>query len=161
MRKACTAHILTLIVDNEFGVLTRITAQIRREGWNIQTLDVAECLEPTLSRITLSLECFDTTLPNVIHRLSKLACVRSVTAYDDETQLCWEMMIVGLKAGTKWEDLSGVAIGGKLLREHNGKFYYECSGTPWELTEAIKILSDGSEVDIVRTGPVVLEYEKE
>ena len=91
--QARDAHILTLTVDNEFGVLTRITAQIRREGWNIKSLAAEETADRSISRITLALQCFDSTLPSVVSRLSRLACVRHVSAYDAARCICRELTI--------------------------------------------------------------------
>ncbi|MDL2257620.1 acetolactate synthase small subunit [Eubacteriales bacterium OttesenSCG-928-K08] len=156
MKKPQTAHILTLMVDNEFGVLTRITAQIRREGWNIKSLAVAECMEPSVSRITLSLECFDTTLPNVVHRLSRLACVRSVTPCDDSIHLSRELAIVRAKPSAAKAVIAIAAEFGAKIVETEQEVTLELSGDPVTLDDFCKRLNEIPDVDVARTGPIVL-----
>lgn len=150
-----TAHILTLMVDNEFGVLTRITSQIRREGWNIKSLAVAESTDTAISRITVALECFDATLPTVLHRLSKLACVRTVTAYEPEQYVCRELLVAKLGAPEKLEQLRE-AYAFSVLEGTNGAVL-EFAGTPQELDAFILALEKLGEKNIARTGPITLE----
>lgn len=158
MKKEQTVHILTLIVDNEFGVLTRITAQIRREGWNIKSLSVAECLDPAISRITLALVCFDATLPSVIHRLSRLACVRSAIPCDLEKHVCRELALLGVKTEQP-EALAALiaAQGARTLGEQEGYTLIEATGLPEALDAFVEKIQEIAELIIVRTGPVVLD----
>lgn len=76
-------YTIGLTVDNEFGVLTRVTALIRREGWNIKSLSVDETERSDISRMTIDLECAEHTAEQVIKRLSRLASVRAI---DDLTR---------------------------------------------------------------------------
>lgn len=153
--KERTAHILTLMVDNEFGVLTRITSQIRREGWNIKSLAVAESADPAISRITVALECFDATLPTVLHRLSRLACVRSVTAYEPERYVCRELLVAKLDAPEKLEALQETYVF-RVIGDTNGAVL-ELAGTPQELDAFVLALEKLGEKNIARTGPITLE----
>ncbi len=155
MVKVNQAHILTLMVDNEFGVLTRITAQIRREGWNIKSLAVAESIDPAISRITLALECFDATLPTVLHRLSKLACVRSVTAYDPEKYACRELVVAILQNNAHIDTL--VKQFSCRVLESGEHPVVELVAMPSELDVFILALEAYGEKNIARTGPITLE----
>lgn len=150
-------HILTLMVDNEFGVLTRITAQIRREGWNIKSLAVAESMDPAISRITLSLECFDATLPTVLHRLSRLACVRSVTAYDASTYVCRELAIARVCCTEEALDALRREHEVRVVADSPAAKILELSGAPEELDALILSLEKFGEVNVARTGPITLE----
>lgn len=154
-----TPHILTLMVDNEFGVLTRITSQIRREGWNIKSLAVAESTDSAISRITLALECFDTTLPMVVQRLVKLACVQSVSAYDPAKQVCRELAVavVHLQDG----ELAGIIeqFNPTILSRQNGATTMELVGTPARLLEFVQELNMLNERSVARTGPITLDIQ--
>jgi acetolactate synthase-1/3 small subunit len=68
---------INLLVDNEFGVLTRITALVRREGFNIKSLAAEVTEDPRLSQLLISVECLVSALPRVLGRLNKLECVKS------------------------------------------------------------------------------------
>lgn len=151
------AHILTLLVDNEFGVLTRITAQIRREGWNIKSLAVAESMDPAVSRITLALECYDTTLPEVMHRLSRLACVRSVTAYHPEQYVCRELAIVRVLAEGPAVEETAQRFGARTLTRQAGVTLLELTAEPAELNEFLLALRNLADVSVARTGAITLE----
>ena len=76
-----------LLVDNEFGVLTRITALVRRDGVNIHSLAVTDTEKVELSHMMLSVECIETRLPRLLEQLQKLSCVKKAIALDDSFQL--------------------------------------------------------------------------
>lgn len=65
-----------LLVDNEFGVLTRITAMLRREGFNIKSLAVEVTDNPEISQMLITVECIDSAVSKVLSRLNKLGCVK-------------------------------------------------------------------------------------
>ena len=155
--KGRVAHILTLMVDNEFGVLTRITAQIRREGWNIKSLAVAETLDPAISRITLALECYDTTLPEVMHRLSRLACVRSVTAYSPDQYVCRELCIARVSSEGEAVQQAAQRFGAHLLSQDGGVSLLEMTAEPAQLDAFLQALRELGEISVARTGAITLE----
>jgi acetolactate synthase-1/3 small subunit len=65
-----------MLVDNEFGVLTRITAMLRREGFNIKSLAVEVTDIPEISQMLISVECLESAVSRVLIRLNKLGCVK-------------------------------------------------------------------------------------
>lgn len=90
---------IDLRVDNEFGVLTRITALVRREGFNIVSLAVNATGHPEISRLLLAVECIDTAFVKVMNRLKKLGCVREAVEVDESFDLSAELdcLFAGLK----------------------------------------------------------------
>lgn len=72
-------YILTMMVDNNMGVLTRITTQIRREGLNIRRLLVEETENPEISRLTMTFSCLQGFYGDVLKRFSQMSCVRELT----------------------------------------------------------------------------------
>lgn len=76
-----------LLVDNEFGVLTRITALVRRDGFNIKSLAVTETKNPGVSRLLIAVECVDSAFPKVLSRLGKLGCVKSAAWIEESFDL--------------------------------------------------------------------------
>jgi len=150
------AHILTMLVDNEFGVLTRITAQIRREGWNIKSIAAQETEDTAVTRITLTLECFDSTLPSVVHRLSRLACVRGVTAFDAEGFLCRELALARVaasEAARKTARRFGAAVAG----ETEETLLLQLAAEPAVLDAFLDELRAEGDTAYARTGAVTLE----
>jgi len=78
---------IDLLVDNEFGVLTRITALLRREGFNIISLAVNTTGNPEVSRLLIAVECIDSAFGRAMARLVKLGCVRKAARADDDFDL--------------------------------------------------------------------------
>ena len=85
---------LKLLVDNEFGVLTRITALIRREGLNIKSLAVEVTENPELSQVLISVECIINSLPKVLSRLNKLGCVKKAVQVSERFDLSKQLQSV-------------------------------------------------------------------
>ena len=75
MPKKC---ILVMDVDDEFGVLTRITGRIRREGLNIAELSVAQTSVAGISRMTIRVELRGIPVEQVISRLARFDCVKDI-----------------------------------------------------------------------------------
>ena len=152
------AHILTLTVDNEFGVLTRVTAQIRREGWNIKSLAAEETADPSVSRITLALQCFDATLPSVVNRLSRLACVRHVSAFDAERCICREL-VVARTADAPGARAVAERFLAQVISSENGIMLLQLTAEPKTLNAFLEALRKEGEVASARTGAITLEKE--
>ncbi|MDR2909081.1 MAG: acetolactate synthase small subunit [Oscillospiraceae bacterium] len=160
--KANTRSVFTLMVDNEFGVLTRITALIRRWGWNIRSLAVAETKTPEISRLTVCLECRHFSLEHVLEKLSTLNCVREVTLYEEETQVSREFALLRLSCGESL--LAGLCerCDARVLeREADGSVILTVSAQPDELDALVAELAGKGLADIARTGAIALRRGRE
>jgi len=155
--KAQSVHILTLLVDNEFGVLTRITGQIRREGWNIKSLAVAETTDEAISRLTLALECFDAKLNDVIQRLSRLDCVRSVTAYKPEEHLCRELLLARVSVLQESVEKLINKYEARVISSEGDSFVIELTAERSKVDSFLHELQKFGSVQAARTGAITLE----
>jgi acetolactate synthase I/III small subunit len=154
-----TVQTLILMVDNEFGVLTRVTALVRREGWNIKSLVVAETMNPAISRLTISVECIDSTLPRVLDRLGHLACVGSITAYSEESHISRELVMITM--GCECRELAikaAEAIGAHVIPTAACECVtFEFTGSPEHAVNLIAALKPYGIQNIARSGIVTLE----
>lgn len=155
--KANTSAVFTLLVDNEFGVLTRITALIRRAGWNIRSLAVAETKTPEISRLTICLECRHHTLEQVLQRLGNLACVREISLYEPANQVARELALLHVTA----EDETALQalcekLGATVLEQDGAHVMLAAVCGEGELDAAMPELLAGGLVEIARTGAVSL-----
>jgi len=157
--KQRTVHILTVMVDNEFGVITRITAQIRREGWSIKSLAVSESTDDSaVSRITLALECYAATLPMVLYRISRLACVRSVTAYEPEKYVSREMTLVHIN--TKNKDALEAMLkefGATIINWQGDDIVCQLVDVPEQQDVFLERIQKLGATSIARTGAITME----
>lgn len=155
--------VFTLMVDNEFGVLTRITALIRRAGWNIRSLAVAETAVSTVSRLTICLECRNTTLEYVLRKLGRLDCVRDISIFTPETQVQQEMAILRItpEALATLEDVDGLAV--KPLYSDERELMLAVSGESALIDTALDALREKGLLEAARTGMIAMKkaYEHE
>lgn len=149
MPKVC--QILTMQVDNEFGVLTRITSLIRREGLNIKGLSVAETVSPSLSRLTVNVEMQGIALSHILDRLSRLDCVRRVSVYREDTTVKRELaLVLCLRTSTLWQ-------GRPIVWENESAVCFELTGTPEEVDGFLAGAADQGVIDVARGGAVTIE----
>ena len=76
-------HTISVLVENKFGVLTRVAGLFSGRGYNIDTLNVAPTQDATASRMTIVTRGDDTTLEQIVKQLRKLYDVKSVMVQDD------------------------------------------------------------------------------
>ena len=76
-------HTISILVENEFGVLARVAGLFSGRGFNIESLSVAETLDPTVSRITLVTRGDDQVLEQIEKQLNKLIAVIKVIDFTD------------------------------------------------------------------------------
>lgn len=150
-------HILTLLVDNEFGVLTRITALIRREGWNIKSLAVSETINHGTSRLTISLECLDSALPAVLTRLDRFDCVHSVTAFSQATHICRELAVLQTCAERESVMSAALKYGARIILDEHGCLTLELSESPENIDAFLSEMETLGLQGYTRTGATTLE----
>lgn len=153
-----TVQTLILLVDNEFGVLTRVTALVRREGWNIKSLAVAETMNTAVSRLTISVECLDSTLPTVLQRIGKLACVRAISCHSAATHISRELVLIAVgEQGRAAAEAAAAAFGANAEEFPGGGVLIEFAGLPSRADELIAALEPFGIQNIARSGVVTLE----
>lgn len=150
--------VFTLMVDNEFGVLTRITALIRRAGWNIRSLAVAETAVAEISRLTICLECKHNTLEYVLERLSKLNCVRDVSIFSRESQVARELALARVKTADTARLAEFCAAYGAVTVSESALEKTLClTLEPAAMDEALRELRPLGLLDVARSGTVALK----
>src|SRR5580698_492224 len=94
-------HTLSVLVENKFGVLTRISGLFSGRGFNIDTLNVAPTQDPTTSRMTIVVKGDDTVLEQVTKQLNKLVEVIKVQDYRDDEYVDRELVLLKINADSK------------------------------------------------------------
>ena len=87
-------HVITLLVENEFGVLARIAGLFSGRGFNIESLCVAETLDPTVSTMTIVTRGDDQIIEQVLKQLNKLIPVIKVVDLIEKDFVEREMVLV-------------------------------------------------------------------
>src|SRR5512135_1860560 len=91
-------HVITLLVENEFGVLARIAGLFSGRGFNIESLCVAETLDPTVSTMTIVTHGDDQIIEQVLKQLNKLIPVIKVMDLIEKEFVEREMILVKVNA---------------------------------------------------------------
>ena len=91
-------HIISVLVENEFGVLARVAGLFSGRGFNIESLSVAETLDPTVSRITLVTRGDDQVLEQIEKQLNKLVRVIKVTDFTETEHVERELVLIKVAA---------------------------------------------------------------
>jgi acetolactate synthase-1/3 small subunit len=94
-------HTISVLVENKFGVLTRVAGMISGRGFNIDSLNVAPTHEAALSRITIVLRGDDSSLDLCTKQLRKLVNVVEVMDFKDQLAVARELVLVKVKADSK------------------------------------------------------------
>jgi acetolactate synthase-1/3 small subunit len=152
-------HIISVLVENEFGVLARIAGLFSGRGFNIESLCVAETTEPTVSRITLVTSGDDRVLEQITKHLNKLVNVIKVSDFSTVEHVERELVLVKVTADakTRGEVLSVVNIfRGKVVDVASGSYIVEVTGTEDKIAAFINLLRPFGIKEVVRTGIVAM-----
>ena len=152
-------HVITLLVENEFGVLTRIAGLFSGRGFNIETLCVAETLDPTVSSMTIVTRGDDQILEQVLKQLNKLISVIKVVDLIEKDFVEREMVLVKASATpeTREEILRVVDIfRGKVIDVGAKTYTIEVTGDEKKINALLALLKPLGIKELVRTGRVAM-----
>ncbi|MES2636052.1 MAG: acetolactate synthase small subunit, partial [Pseudomonadota bacterium] len=97
-------HIISLLMENEAGALSRVAGLFSARGYNIESLTVAVTEDPTLSRMTIVTAGSDEVIEQIIKQLNKLVDVVKVLDLNDGKYIERELMLVKVKASANFKD---------------------------------------------------------
>ncbi|MDY6988213.1 MAG: acetolactate synthase small subunit [Thermodesulfobacteriota bacterium] len=156
-------HTMSLLVDNEPGVLARVSTLFSGRGFNIESLCVAETLDPAVSRITLVTRGDDAVAEQITKQLNKLINVIKVTDLTATECVEREMALikVSAKADFRAEILRMVDIFRcKVVDVSPAHYTMEVTGTADKLAAILSLLKPMGIKEIARTGAIALSREK-
>ena len=152
-------HTISVLVENEFGVLARVAGLFSGRGFNIESLSVAETLDPTVSRITLVTRGDDQVLEQIEKQLNKLINVIRVSDFANTEHVERELVLVKVAVGEKnrGELMSIVDIfRAKIIDVGNESCIVEITGTEDKVGKFIELLKPLGLLEVVRTGRVAM-----
>jgi acetolactate synthase I/III small subunit len=152
-------HVITLLVENEFGVLARVAGLFSGRGFNIESLCVAETLDPAASTMTIVTRGDDQIIEQVIKQLNKLVSVIKVVDLVEKDFVEREMVLVKVSAnaGTREEILRVVDIfRGKVVDVGSKTYTIEVTGDEKKINAILSLLKPLGIKELVRTGRVAM-----
>jgi len=156
-------HILSMLVDNQPGVLSRVAGLFSGRGFNIDSLCVSETTDPLISRITLVAVGDMNILEQIKKQLNKLVNVIKVMDFTEADFVQRETALVKVRA--KPENRAEILRMADIFRStvvDVGTEYYtlEVTGDDGKISAFLKLLKPMGVREIARTGPVALAREK-
>jgi acetolactate synthase I/III small subunit len=158
-KPAAMRHIISVLVENEFGVLAKIAGLFSGRGFNIESLCVAETTDPTVSRITLVTSGDDRVLEQITKHLNKLVNIIRVCDFSGISHVERELVLVKVAAesSTRADVLNVVSIfRGKVVDVAGTSYVLEVTGTSDKIKAFIDLLKPFGILEIVRTGIVAM-----
>jgi len=153
-------HTLSIMVENRFGELSRIVGLFSARGYNIESLTVAETLDPKVSRMTLVTTGNDETINQITRQLDKQVRVLEATDMTGFSHIEREMALINVKAEAgvaRQEVLSLVNIfRAKVVDVSADGIIVEATGDWAKVSALIELLKPLGIREIVRTGAVAI-----
>jgi acetolactate synthase-1/3 small subunit len=152
-------HIISMLVENEAGALSRISGLFSARGYNIESLTVAPTNDPSMSRMTLVTSGNDDIVEQIKKQLNKLIDVIKLQDLAQGEHVEREMMLIKLKAaGGDREELKRLAdiFRAKVIDVTDLSYVVELTGASKKLDAFIQAVPEGLITEVVRSGPTAI-----
>lgn len=152
-------HTIAVLVENEFGVLSRVAGLFSGRGFNIDSLSVAPTNDEAMSRMTIVTRGDEQILEQITKHLNKLIDIIKVIDFTDETAIEREMALIKVTAedAARAEVLRIVDIfRAKVIDTTPKSFTVEVTGAPSKIDAILDLLRPLGLKELVRTGPVAI-----
>jgi len=152
-------HTISVLVENEFGVLSRVAGLFSGRGFNIESLCVAETLDPTISTMTIVTSGNDAIIEQVLKQLNKLINVIKVVDFKDLDYVSREMVLVKVNAEerTRAEVLRMTEIfRGKIIDVSPKTYTLLITGDEEKLKAFLALIKPLGIKELVRTEPIAM-----
>lgn len=147
--------ILSILVDNTAGVLSRVSGLFSRRGYNIDSLTVGETENPKFSRMTVVVSGEDQILDQIRKQVAKLEDVLELKELLPEESVCRELVLVKVKADvSNRQNVISVAdiFRAKIVDVAKDSLMIELTGNPTKIDAFLNLLEGFQILEIVRTG---------
>ena len=149
-----------VLVDNEPGVLSRVSGLFFRRGFNIESLAVGPTQDNEVSRITIVVKGDDAHIEQLVQQLYKLICVQKVQVMQPRNAVERQLLLVKVKADvTEREGLMRLVdiFKAKVLDVTKSSMVLQITGDNDKIDALMSLLDDYGILELVRTGVVALE----
>ncbi len=152
-------HMLSLLVENHQGVLAKIASLIAAKGYNIDSLSVAETLDPTVSRMTMAVRGDEWVMEQMVKQFHRIIDVIKVMDLTDEAHVSREMLFVRVNAepANRAEILRITEIfRGRIVDVTPSTYTIEVTGEESKVQAFLELLQPFGIQEIVRSGPLAI-----
>lgn len=152
-------HTISVLVENKFGVLTRVAGLFSGRGYNIDTLNVAPTQDATASRMTIVTHGDEATMEQIVKQLNKLPDVIKVHDFQEGGYVDRELVLVKVTVDSKSRaevmQISDI-FRGKIVDVQPKSLMIEITGTEDKVEKFIELMKPFRIANLTRTGKVAL-----
>src|SRR5665213_3034650 len=156
-------HTISVLVENKFGVLTRIAGLFSGRGYNIDSLNVAPTQHPNTSRMTIVTRGDDATLDQIVKQLNKLVEVLVVHDFRETDFIDRELVLlrVEVDAKTRAEIMQITDIfRAKIVDVQPDTLTIEITGNESKVEKFLMLMKTFGVLELTRTGKIALERKQ-
>ncbi len=153
-------HIISILLQNEAGALSRVSNLFSSRGYNIESLNVAATADPQISRLTLVSSGSEEVIDQICKQLAKVVEVVRITDLTSFDHIERELGLFKIHMGSDGRAALDAALEGtaaRVLDEHQGHYTVELIGGSQEIDRFVARLSDAGELTtVVRSGAMAV-----
>jgi len=155
-------HTISLLVENKFGVLSRISGLFSGRGYNIESLSVGETIDPQISTMTIVTSGDDQIIEQINKQLNKLIDIIKVIDMTELAHVEREMVLI--KVAPKQENKAEVLrladiFRGRIVDSSQNTYTIEVTGDEKKIEALIELLKPMGIKEFVRTGKIAIARE--
>ena len=152
-------HTISVLVENKFGVLTRVAGLFSGRGYNVDTLNVAPTQDADTSRMTIVTHGDDATIDQIIKQLNKLVDVLEVRDFSEGEYVDRELVLVKVNVDSKTRaeimQISDI-FRAKIVDVQPSTLTIEITGNEAKVEKFLELMNSFSIVELTRTGKIAL-----
>lgn len=148
-------RIISILLENEPGALSRVVGLFSQRGYNIETLNVAPTEDPTLSRLTLTTHGDTRTIEQITKHLNKLIDVVKLVDLSEGAHVERDLMLIKVRAtGAVRDEVKRTTdiFRGQIVDVGPNVYTIQLTGTSDKLDSFVAAMSDADILEVVRSG---------
>lgn len=157
-------HTFGVLVENHFGVLSRVSGLFSRRGFNIESLAVGPTADPSMSRMTIVIDGNERMRDQMVEQLRKLVDVIHVEALATDAMVDRELALIKVRADrlTRAAVMQVVDVfRGQVVDVSRDSLMVEITGDGRKINALLEVLEDYGVLEVARTGTVAIGRGKE
>ena len=157
-------HIISILLENEAGALSRVSGLFSARGYNIESLTVAPTDDSTVSRITVVTGGSDEVIAQILNQLNKLVDVVKVLNLTSDEHIEREVLLLKLQDDKSIKGVIEQLTGeykGRVVNETDGAVVVEITGVAEKLDRAINLVPSNAILELVRSGALGIATGKQ
>ncbi len=148
-------RIISMLMENEPGALSRVVGLFSQRGYNIETLNVAPTDDPTLSRLTLTTQGSDLHIEQITKQLNKLVDVVKLVDLTEGAHIERDLMLIKVRAtGVSRDEIKRTTdiFRGQIVDVGPNVYTIQLIGTSDKLDAFVAAMPDADILEVVRSG---------